>query len=688
MGKLVEQPLKTFFNGVSRQPANVRLANQLEEADNVMPSVVSGGFEKRPATQHIRTLSELSAANNTFAHFINRDANEQYLVTITSGVLRVFRLTDGVAQTVNAPAADATTYITSATPDTVFRATTVADNTIITNTAKVTALAAAGSGTITGTRQTFAALPAASGSTGQIWKVSGDQGSDFSAYFVQSDGSVWNEVAAPNAANAFDKTSLPYRLVRNSGGDWTLAQAPWTDRSAGDATSVPPPLFIGKTIADATYFRGRVGLLGDEYVYFSQAGDAFNLWPEHAYTNIASDPIELSAGNTSVNLLKWAVPFRKALFLTSDNAQFEVGGEGKLTPDTATMDETTRYQIDAGARPALMGDQLYFVGKAQGRAAVYEYYYNGDSFSNVAAEVSKHVEGYIPGDMVRISASTLGNRVFFLSNQERNNLYVYTSYWNGTEKVQSAWSRYQLGTSTGVASIVAAQVIGDYVYALVKRNNVEMALERFPVSTEVAPAGLGFAPLLDRRFVATGVYDAVNDWTTWTVPYTHANDVQIVLGTAFTGKVGKRLSNLTYPTTTSVRVSGDYSAGSAYLGTPYTMSAELSAQYVRNQETGAASTEGVCIMRTMTINFKDSGYIQATVTPKARAAKTFKMSGKVLGDALVVGAAGIVERGSFRFRVDSRSDTAQIVISNDTPYPSVITSGHWVGFYNNIPKQG
>lgn len=687
MGKLVEQPLKTFFNGVSRQPPNVRLANQLEQADNVMPSVVTGGFEKRPPTQHIRTLTELSAGATTFAHFINRDASEQYLVAITSGAVRVFTLATGVAQTVNTPAADATTYITTGAPDTALRATTIADSTMIVNTGMATAMAAAGSGTVTGAVQKFSDLPAAGPSNGLIYKVQGDQGSDFSAYFVQSNGSVWNEVANPNGANAFNKATFPYRLVRNAGGDWTLAQAAWTDRIAGDNTSVPQPQFIGKTLSDVAYFRGRLALLGDEYVYFSQAGDVFNLWPEHAYTDIASDPIELSAGTTSVNLLKYAVPFRKALFVTSDKAQFEVGGEQRLTPDTAALDLTTSYQIDDGARPALMGDQLYFVGKAQGRAVVYEYFYNGDSFSNVAADVTKHVEGYVPGDVRAITASTLGNRAFFLSNQERNALYVYTSYWNGEEKVQSAWSRYVFGADTTATYIVGAAVVGDFVYLLVRRNNTEMALERFAVSAEVAVSGLGFSPLLDRRTTLTGTYDAVNDWTTWTTPYAHANAAEVVLGAGFTGRVGKRLTGLTYPTSTTVRVAGDFSAASVYVGIAYNMQAELSPQYVRSED-GVALTSGLCIMRTMSLNFKSSGHIKATVYPKARDPKVFRMSGRVLGDGLTVGTTPILDKGTFQFRVDSRADTARIVIENDTPYPSVITSGHWVGFYNNVPKQG
>ena len=59
MGKLVEQTLRTMYQGVSRQPSTVRLPGQVEEAENVLFSVVSGGFSKRPGTQFITATTHV-----------------------------------------------------------------------------------------------------------------------------------------------------------------------------------------------------------------------------------------------------------------------------------------------------------------------------------------------------------------------------------------------------------------------------------------------------------------------------------------------------------------------------------------------------------------------------------------------------------------------------------------------------
>ena len=39
MGKLLEQSIKTLYQGVSRQPDPVRLPGQVEEAENVLFSI-------------------------------------------------------------------------------------------------------------------------------------------------------------------------------------------------------------------------------------------------------------------------------------------------------------------------------------------------------------------------------------------------------------------------------------------------------------------------------------------------------------------------------------------------------------------------------------------------------------------------------------------------------------------------
>ena len=108
MGKLVEQSIKTLYQGVSRQPDPVRLPGQMEEADNILVSVVTGGFESRPSSRHIRNFDFISTDEDPAVYSYSRDNQEQYVIVVADNDVRVFDL-DGVEYTVNSP--DGLSYI-------------------------------------------------------------------------------------------------------------------------------------------------------------------------------------------------------------------------------------------------------------------------------------------------------------------------------------------------------------------------------------------------------------------------------------------------------------------------------------------------------------------------------------------------------------------------------------------------
>ena len=112
MGKLVEQSIKTLYQGVSRQPDPVRLPGQMEQADNVLVSVVTGGFESRPSSRHITDFNFISASDDPAVFAYSRDNQEQYTIIINNGALKVFDLS-GTEYTVNSP--NGLTYLSGLT---------------------------------------------------------------------------------------------------------------------------------------------------------------------------------------------------------------------------------------------------------------------------------------------------------------------------------------------------------------------------------------------------------------------------------------------------------------------------------------------------------------------------------------------------------------------------------------------
>ena len=130
---LISSTISNLINGVSQQPAALRLASQAESVVNCMPSPVEG-LKKRPPMTHIGRLFTGSAGSTRpFTTIVDRDGSIQYLVFIQDGDIKVFGL-DGSVKTVNKP--NGTGYLdisNSADPSEQFRVASVADYTFIAN---------------------------------------------------------------------------------------------------------------------------------------------------------------------------------------------------------------------------------------------------------------------------------------------------------------------------------------------------------------------------------------------------------------------------------------------------------------------------------------------------------------------------------------------------------------------------
>ena len=64
---LISQSIPNLINGVSQQPASLRLSTQAELQENGFSDVVSG-LQKRPSTQHIADLGVISNLDKAFIH--------------------------------------------------------------------------------------------------------------------------------------------------------------------------------------------------------------------------------------------------------------------------------------------------------------------------------------------------------------------------------------------------------------------------------------------------------------------------------------------------------------------------------------------------------------------------------------------------------------------------------------------
>lgn len=126
---LISKAISHLFGGVSQQAAVLRDPAQCELMENCWPDVAAG-LGKRPPLVHVAKLNT-TVTTDRKVHLIDRDGGEQYVVTVESGVAKVYDRLTGTEKTVNAPGG--TAYLASTAPDEDFALFTVADTTFIVN---------------------------------------------------------------------------------------------------------------------------------------------------------------------------------------------------------------------------------------------------------------------------------------------------------------------------------------------------------------------------------------------------------------------------------------------------------------------------------------------------------------------------------------------------------------------------
>ena len=145
-----QKDITGFTGGISQQPPALRSDTQCEEMENALLSLVYGNMQ-RPPMEHVAVLTSL-AGEGAFMHTINRDSSEKYNLIITGDAteplevytlggtkctIRYGHLSDALAFTSDATVKSYLTSLAGKLPRQAFKATTIADHTLIVNTTKV-----------------------------------------------------------------------------------------------------------------------------------------------------------------------------------------------------------------------------------------------------------------------------------------------------------------------------------------------------------------------------------------------------------------------------------------------------------------------------------------------------------------------------------------------------------------------
>lgn len=578
----VQGNLGRLIQGMSQQPAAVRLPGQVAYQLNTVPDVVDG-VKSRPGTDHRKFLMSAVPENSHYHHYRRGDDIEEYFIITKPSTLPEVYDKNGNKCTVNV-VGDPATYINSANPHDRVRMMTIADFTFIVNKDKVVKASATKTPKVGDTALVYSAfvqygttykiliggVEAAmyktkdGGSSSDVEDIrtenlatklfdqlllwsgisaytvtrdgttivirkndgsditvvteDGSKGKDLvairnrvssidllpsrapvgykvqiwptgskpeSRYWMEAEskgtsGSVvaWRECLAPDILVGFDRTTMPHVLIRDSivGGiaQFTLQQAEWEDRGAGDDLTNPFPSFLDQRIGGIFMTQNRLCLTNGEAVAMARTSRFFDFFRPTVLSALATDPVDAFSDASEVYELTDAVSLDGDTVVFSRTAQFLLPGDKALTKENTVLRPTTTFECSANVPPVATGDAVMFATDEGSYSGIREFFTDSTTDTKKAQPTTYHVNKLIEGKIRQMEASSNFNRLFILADKNRHRAYIYDWLWQGNEKVQSAWHIWEFPEGTKIEAIFYSS---ERVYIILTRPDNSTYLE-------------------------------------------------------------------------------------------------------------------------------------------------------------------------------------------------------------------
>jgi hypothetical protein len=534
-----------------------------------------------------------------------------------------------------------------------------------------------------------------------ILEVKGDDSTGFDNYFVKfepngtgdfSEG-VWVETVKPGIKVGLDASTMPHILVREATGDFTFKKATWKDRIVGDEETSPEPSFVGNKLRDIFFHKNRLGFLHNENYVLSRVSGFFSFFPETATTILASDPIDAAVSQTSVETLNFGIPYQDSVMLFSESTQYLLKGGDVLSMETVSANPTTKFENSQNCKPILIGKSIYFANERATSTGVREIFDQIETGEPDAIDVTAHIPTYIPSGCYKLTGSTNENLLCALTTEatSRNTMYVYQFFWDGSNKLQSAWSKWSFGTDVTLLNV---DFIENELFLLLQRSD-GVYLEKMNVTTNLKEAGMDFNIYLDRKILDTDLtgetYNSGTNQTTYTIPYDlNTNSGHTAITRFGATNPGEELSVVSASGTNLV-LSGDTTSIPFVFGEKFETIYKFSKQHLKESQS-ASKAQYLVInnrlqLRTWAIEYDNTGYFVSVVEPENRDAFTYIFSGKLVGSSQNKIGEVPLEKGTFKFPVLSQNDKVDITLSNDSYLPSWFLASEWEGYLTTRSKR-
>jgi hypothetical protein len=327
----------------------------------------------------------------------------------------------------------------------------------------------------------------------QVWPTGSKPESRYWLQAEKKEGNLvtWKEAIGADILVGFDKATMPYIIERtgfvNGVAQFKMRQGDWEDRKVGDDLTNPMPSFIDEdvpqTLGGMFMVQNRLCVTAGEAVIATRTSYFFDFFRYSAVSAVATDPFDIFSDASEVYQLKHAVTLDGATVLFSDKSQFILPGDKPLEKSNALLKPVTTFEVNNRVKPVATGESVMFATSEGAYSGVREFYTDSYSDTKKAQAVTSHVNKLIEGDITLMVASTNVNRLLVMTNQHPNVVYCYDWLWQGTERVQAAWHKWEWPLGTSVRGMFYS---GELLYLLIERGDTGVYLERMDMGDALA----------------------------------------------------------------------------------------------------------------------------------------------------------------------------------------------------------
>lgn len=296
-------------------------------------------------------------------------------------------------------------------------------------------------------------LPADMPFTNVYVRIAGSEGNRFTDYFVKWSGSAWEECIDPVADRGW-LSGMPLRMDRislsNGIATFLIDQIDWTLPRVGNEENNSDPSFVGRKITDMFFYKNRLGITSDDSITMTEAANYTNFYVTTAVDTIPTDVVDLTISTNQASSIYFAKPFNNSLYIFTKYAQYEVTHDGAFSPSTVSIENVTNYPMKTDVEPIVMNDSLYFISVSNNRQQLREYL-KADNLSVKGVDLNIATPTYIDKPVTSLIADGVIGLVLCCTNS--GTAYAYNYKDDGSNRIQSAWSKWELFEGASPTSV-------------------------------------------------------------------------------------------------------------------------------------------------------------------------------------------------------------------------------------------